>query len=539
MGWWTRLASLLASLLGPPGPRPARKGVLVGHGIGEEGKGETLHLVATALARFLQDRLGRDNVWLEARLEGQEGPARVSLTFRHQQGGRSKKERWELAEVWWAQAFRPPRLLSIITWVLWQLWEQTLWTLRGFWRVLRGRYVAWRRTTLPDGTFVPSSPLRDWPIILYDALAAPFWGLMFLLGFFLVLPLVVLLWVLEQVHPLANVLPGLLRVGHQAADYLLTAYIGDVVAYLEDPIAAGAIRQEFRSALRSLADRCDDIYVLGHSWGAVVAYDALCQRDESQDGLARVRKLITVGAGLNRARRLSPALRRARLPAGVRWVDIFARYDIVPAGPARHDGCTGDRRCPVGHRLVSNHDSVLADHVTYWENVEEVLAQLADEIEDGSPPAAFHRSEEQSSDDGRQRKRRLIPLSLLRLAAWGLPLAFFALLTANAYDFRNDFIGLLLGVPVVQTPITWFANLAERAEELRPKPLLLALGNEGRARWALAHLALPAVGAVYIGAGTYLAFRFARDILWRRMMEVAQRCWHHKRRFEMAGGPWP
>ena len=201
----------------------------------------------------------------------------------------------------------------------------------------------------------------------------------------------------------------------------------------------------------------------------------------------------------------------------------------MPAGWTRRPG-ESQKAEWTESRIVSNHDSIIADHATYWDNVEEVIAKLIDEIEDATPPPAFHRSERQVSDDGRERKRRLLPLSLLRPIAWAFPLIFFFFLTLNFWDLREDFISDL-DKPVIRIPITWFASTdADESGKFEPTGILGDLGGQ----WTLDYLVLPVIGSLYVAAASLLVFRFIRDIIWQNYMVWAEDRWHERRRAKLA-----
>ena len=508
------------------------KGILIIHGIGEEKKGDTLRGVATPIVKFLQARLKPKDVDLQTKLGDPTEPAQATIRFNYEQKGKQKNERWELIEAWWAQSFEPPKVKQILQWSFLQIWGQLRWSMRSLWRILRGEYVAWRCTTLPDGPVETS--WRDRLIILYDVLATLLWMPIFALLTPLVVIVLALLWLLTQV-PIAKAAPGVITAFQEAANKLLVGWVGDAAAYTDNPFMADAVREKFYEALGLLEKKwCENIFVVAHSWGAVVAFDALSRLAQA-DG-SKVEKLITVGSALNRAWRLSPELRDTLLADDIQWIDIHARYDLVPAGWTERP-MRAEKKETIDSRIVSNHDSIIADHVTYWDNVEEVIAKLIDEIEDKTPPAAFHRCDKQASDDGRERKRRLLPLSLLRLIAWGFPLVFFFFLSLNFLDLREDFISGL-DKPLIRTPITWVAS-TEGGETGKFEPEAIVEGLDRFGPWALDHLVLPLIGTLYVAAASLLIFRFIRDMVWQNYMSCAQSKWHERRKGDQVKAATP
>jgi hypothetical protein len=59
------------------------------------------------------------------------------------------------------------------------------------------------------------------------------------------------------------------------------------------------------------------------------------------------------------------------------WFDFFATKDLVPFGPLVNPEDGGGNYRP---KEVRNRDSYLADHVTYWQNPEQVVGPLVREI---------------------------------------------------------------------------------------------------------------------------------------------------------------
>jgi pimeloyl-ACP methyl ester carboxylesterase len=171
------------------------------------------------------------------------------------------------------------------------------------------------------------------------------------------------------------------------------------------------------------ADGCDEVVLVAHSQGAVVAFDAL-----TSGGIAhidRIHRFITVGAALNKAWTLeegSKALNGA-LPATVeRWVDLWANYDPVPGGPLK-------RRFPVvKSERLTNAINVLTDHDIYWRNPEQFLSRVAQEIDapETHGPTEPPRSSRFWPGDDRQavlverRANRVHALVFWRCAAFGL-----------------------------------------------------------------------------------------------------------------------
>jgi hypothetical protein len=134
--------------------------------------------------------------------------------------------------------------------------------------------------------------------------------------------------------------------------------------------------------------------VVAHSEGAVVSFGMLVDPEFAAQA-RHVRKLITLGAGLNKSWLLRPDLQRLHGPlAGdTLWIDVWGSFDPVPAGPldpppgvhiyapsgeaARQ---LGGSTTPVSLQ-VTNQMNVLTDHGGYWSNDEQVMVRMAAEID--------------------------------------------------------------------------------------------------------------------------------------------------------------
>jgi hypothetical protein len=64
----------------------------------------------------------------------------------------------------------------------------------------------------------------------------------------------------------------------------------------------------------------------------------------------------------------------------VRWTDFYASRDPVPNGPLVDNPMDTDLKPGPHPKRVHNFASLIADHVTYWQNAEQVVATLAFDI---------------------------------------------------------------------------------------------------------------------------------------------------------------
>jgi endonuclease G, mitochondrial len=105
-------------------------------------------------------------------------------------------------------------------------------------------------------------------------------------------------------------------------------FMGDVAAYLDDETLRALTVARVVDRVRSAND---DVVLLAHSLGSIVAYDTLVQHPELP-----IRVLVTFGSPLGLAtvrRRLAERLTVAFPPKLPRWVNVFNREDFVCAEP--------------------------------------------------------------------------------------------------------------------------------------------------------------------------------------------------------------
>jgi hypothetical protein len=108
--------------------------------------------------------------------------------------------------------------------------------------------------------------------------------------------------------------------------------IEDFTIYLLDEHVRSQVIGRFQNALRPLLESGTQVELISHSWGTVVAYEALCGM-EASSWVGSVSNFFTVGAALSIRevkRRLLPEARNGHRPAMVkRWINLDARGDVV------------------------------------------------------------------------------------------------------------------------------------------------------------------------------------------------------------------
>jgi hypothetical protein len=115
--------------------------------------------------------------------------------------------------------------------------------------------------------------------------------------------------------------------------------IDDFSRYLLNDQVRRSVLDEFHTVVRSLLNAGAEIEVISHSWGTVVAYEALLELDGAAAGNGRVRNWFTVGSALSipevKRRLRGNAAAAGRKPQIVaRWTNLDARGDIV-GGPLK------------------------------------------------------------------------------------------------------------------------------------------------------------------------------------------------------------
>ena len=147
--------------------------------------------------------------------------------------------------------------------------------------------------------------------------------------------------------------------------------VDDFAKYLSNERIRSNVLNEFIGVVRPMLARGESIEVISHSWGAVVAFEALHQLDA--EGLpGRVHTWFTVGAALAIsfvADRLRPG--DGRKPSVVeRWINLDSRGDIV-GGSLQVVGMQVDSEylslVPVGCRTIGPFVAPACAHSSYFD----------------------------------------------------------------------------------------------------------------------------------------------------------------------------
>ncbi len=428
---------------GVPGVRPVvRRGVVIVHGVGEQGRGDYIGSFVEPLASFVADGCGSENVSITVRNEA-DASAWATLNIR----GDARDEEWHIREAWWAKNFRPSASRTVLFWaviagltIMWATWRSIF--VRAVARLAHNyQQMSLSRDDLmgrpverdSDGTLhlPPDTKQGLWVApqtlpgkAILDALVWLFICLVYVVGAIVLLTLLVPLY-LFLLLPLSFVAPGPVVAVQRKLAGLIVSTIGDQQAMTTRRFALAGASNEVAQALWWMLSKdglarskrtidgftgYETVTVVAHSGGCVVSFDALASQvkqwmldPELPAGVSRPKRVgwITAGSGLNlafRMRRTKDSREHAfwhrPLVDFVNWVNIYARYDPVPQGPPpadlvttllRDDGLlngSSDARPPYVCLRVVNDDFPGSDHSGYWRNRVEVMSRVVGLIAD-------------------------------------------------------------------------------------------------------------------------------------------------------------
>ena len=416
------------------------RGIVIVHGVGSTRKGSYIDSFAEPLAAYVGTSLGFDNVSLDVNHEP-DGGGQTWATLCLGTRGTETDETWHIREAWWTESFRASKPQSVLFWgviagltLLWSSFKNVVF--RPF---LRFVAAGWYYSLSVGQTDKYGRPLANGMEAdeanqgVWTLARAPFWkrlidALMWttLVAFYLLVAVALVVIVVPiyifLLTPLSFVLPKQVAAVSRKILSILLSTVGDQQALTTRMFALASASHQVERALWTMLSAeglrhrareapgftgSETVTVVAHSGGAVVSYDALAgdalgrwQGEELPDGLRRPARLnwFTAGSGLNLAfnmhRRKHPqdiAFWR-RIDGFVNWVNVYARYDPIPQGPAPRglvDRVMGeDRRATEPHAAnlpprppyvclrVVNTDFPADDHFGYWDNHDEVLSRL-------------------------------------------------------------------------------------------------------------------------------------------------------------------
>jgi hypothetical protein len=357
--------------------------------------------------------------------------------------GRDSAVRLKFREVWWAESFGMPDIGQTISWAQVQWREQAARLLIPIrWR--RGSIpsataapgavsangsgrpagLPVRRETQPlaagdTGAAVDRAPLRR-------GTRGTLAGLLLLYGLYQYLWKVIQWLILTPAITLLLIIMGIVRVLaivpflQSAVVTTFTAtintvmlhWVAEIQVYLTDYTRSSAIRERFIREVKAFLSNplCDRVMVIAESGGTYIAYEGLTtllgQPDLplNEQGDPKPVTFVSIATALRRIWLLSNTDRHRLhgvLPTYVRWLHFWARYDPVAAGPLdesslpripKWDPPEENPEQQIRDSLkqcinfgVANTDSTFTDHVHYWDNLEQVVGQVACELVAGHP----------------------------------------------------------------------------------------------------------------------------------------------------------
>jgi hypothetical protein len=288
-----------------------------------------------------------------------------------------------MTEASWGSDFRPATAISTYWWAFltaWLVYDRALELL--WWNLYSGER-AWR------------SP--KW--ILRRAVQIALYGFAGAVGIVLVVAALAVLLVLVI---LAQV-PGARRwVG--ALVTLFADFLGDPQVWKRKPLQAAAMRQRVSDTLHRWNHAGVDVTVVAHSQGAAISGQLLFQNK----GRARATNFISVGSGLSLlgyadwgGRSEDPVQDWVEKAAPTRWINVWGKFDFVPAGPIGTktsgddavfkeifdptNGPGAEEPSAPGSPIVFNPEehpvynrsAMIKDHIVYSKNRIEVIDPLA------------------------------------------------------------------------------------------------------------------------------------------------------------------
>ena len=306
-----------------------RLGVLLVHGIGEQRRGQTLTRWGDALVHWLT---GSDDVFGSYQRDyrvrfssvtasdaevapdvDSDSPAHVELSLETNPGlwahdapregwrdSAELRERWLLAEAFWADTVHTPGFTSTLRWILMVL----------PWTLLSHFDRAARRRSAHQGT--------------RESMVRPPGSLWVMLLAVIVLPLAPLLGIFLALVLVLRVAPfDFARTFSEQIQRTLAATIGDSMILLDSPIQRAAILDRVHAAYKWLeAKGCAEVAIVAHSQGAAIAHAMLQERT-----CERAQLLVTFGSGLRKLRLMEDSLARA---SGTVWIGSLSAVAMLP-----------------------------------------------------------------------------------------------------------------------------------------------------------------------------------------------------------------
>jgi len=273
-------------MAGCAGEVRAEFGVLFVGGIGKQRPGSTVRAFAAALYGWLfwwnrgTSLSAQSSPSLQdAELDGDEGPAHVTLEVPLGLKSGARQGSWLLAESSWAEVSALPRFVDLAHWI---------WKVSTCLLVLQFVIPMHRHWRQPRTATAGKAPL-------YARLGV-------VLGYLILMGLAAILSVLLSLVLFAVAMAALLPIPRidLAVRWVvvkLSAVLGDSYVLAHCPVEFAAMRSRVARDLGWLQERCDRVAVVGHSQGAAIAHQVLREGDYRPGNL---RAFITLGQGISK-----------------------------------------------------------------------------------------------------------------------------------------------------------------------------------------------------------------------------------------------
>jgi hypothetical protein len=164
--------------------------------------------------------------------------------------------------------------------------------------------------------------------------------------------------------------------------------IRDINMYLTDSSRSAVVRHEIEEGIVELAKNTDQVHILSHSLGTVVAYETLVQIGagnstviiKNSDAYNKIKTLVTYGSPLNKVRILADKTKESkevmsgldytRFCAGAdlptdfhsfHWMNFYSLQDLVSDALTRYA-----QPVPPSEYSLASADDILSAHGAYW-----------------------------------------------------------------------------------------------------------------------------------------------------------------------------
>ncbi len=418
------------------------KGIIFIHGMGDQKQGEEFVQVVNPIADYIEENTSH-KVERNFRLGNKNQASEIRLNITPKTGNTTE---WIFREVWWAESFQPPTLTSMLGWC----WSQGFRQLKA---IKRG--ISEEKDEVRGFQRGPSFLQK----IIECSRHVGYWFIAFglqLLPIIAVLALIILVPIII-LAPILRLIPkggGAVDTLYGWVERLLVGSWGDTKRYINHGIWAANMRRVFEDELKDMrqmlkSKEIDDITIIAHSWGSVIAYEVLISENVKEvlisENINRGKiKLVTVGSGLNHMSEMvkltSPAHAKHRfynsMSRNIDWLNIYSKYDTTACGKLRSKNFFIIRKDFPKQEKILNFDSPFSDHMVYWVNSAFFLPLLLKKIEGSNWILPNKKKLEHEKD---QWKKRVYKANALRLFVFFFP-AVASLLFAFSWHEPNIWI---------------------------------------------------------------------------------------------------